>query len=152
MPLCATAMTKVQFDAHLLKGANLTVNDPQVVQVGPPVRVMCGASMGTHKAAIRSFTTQSTPWATFCKGAEIARPTWAAAAGELLFRAEGARVTNRRSWSGGLDLYSRSMQVGCFMDARWVEEGLSLIISELPIIDRLRAGHSSPTNELRAAQ
>ena len=52
LPLCATALTKVQFDAHLLEGANLTANAPQIVQQGPPVRVMCGAAKGTHIAVI----------------------------------------------------------------------------------------------------
>lgn len=52
VPLCSTALTKVQFDAHLLEGANLTANDPGIVQQGPPVRVMCGASKGTHIAVI----------------------------------------------------------------------------------------------------
>ena len=52
VPLCATALTKVQFDAGLLEGANLTPNEPQIVQQGPPVRVMCGAFKGSHVAVI----------------------------------------------------------------------------------------------------
>ena len=52
VPLCATALTQVQFDAHMLEGANLTPNEPQIVQQGPPVRVMCGAMRGTHVAVI----------------------------------------------------------------------------------------------------
>ena len=52
VPLCAGALTKVKFDAHMLEGATLTPNDPGIVQVGPPVRVMCGAMSGTHVAVI----------------------------------------------------------------------------------------------------
>ena len=92
------------------------------------------------KAAIRSYVARSTAWATFAGEAAIPRSAWIAAAGELLFRADGARVTNRRAWATGLDLYTRSMRVGCFMEAQWVDRGLALIVRELPLIDQLRGG------------
>lgn len=102
------------------------------------------------KAAIRSYVARSTAWATFAKEAGIARSAWIAAAGELLFRADGARVTNRRAWGMGLNLYARSTQVGCFMEAQWVDRGLALIVRELPLIDQLRGGPTSPTSPARA--
>ena len=102
------------------------------------------------KAAIRSYVARSTAWAAFAEEAGIARSAWIAAAGELLFRADGARVTNRRAWATGLDLYARSMRVGCFMEAQWVDSGLALIVRELPLIDQLRGGPIPPPLPARA--
>jgi hypothetical protein len=52
LPLCAAAITKVQFTRHLLEGAHLTPNDPGILQKGPPVRVMCGVFRGSHVGKI----------------------------------------------------------------------------------------------------
>ena len=104
------------------------------------------------KAAIRSYVARSTAWAAFAEEAGVARSSWIAAAGELLFRADGARVTNRRAWATGLDLYARSMRVGCFMEAQWVDRGLALIVRELPLIDQLRGGPTFPSHPAGACQ
>lgn len=104
------------------------------------------------KAAIRSYVARSTAWAAFAEEAGIARSAWIVAAGELLFRADGARVTNRRAWDIGVDLYARSMQVGCFMGAQWVDRGLALIVRELPLIDHLRGGPIPSPIPVRACQ
>jgi hypothetical protein len=64
-----------------------------------------------------------------------------------LFRAEGARVIARRQWAAGADLYARSRLVGCFMPPDAVEEGLALILRQLPLIDPLRDGHITTNQE-----
>lgn len=52
IPPRSTAITKVQFDAHLLKGFVLTPNEPGIVSKGPPVRAMCGVFKGSHVGVI----------------------------------------------------------------------------------------------------
>ena len=68
-----------------------------------------------------------------------------AAAGELLFRAEGAKVTNRRQWRAGSMPYMPDQKLyGCYVPPHAVPEGLALITRQLSLIDRLRLG-SIPT-------
>jgi hypothetical protein len=91
------------------------------------------------KAAIRSYIGQSSEWKCFARDAAVTDHV--AAAGELLFRTEGAQVANRRQWPVGIDLYERSQPIACFMPLEAVSEGLSLIRRQLPHIDHLRAGY-----------
>jgi len=95
------------------------------------------------KHAVRQFTQRNAAWRSFAERWSIPAADHVAAAGELLFRAEGARVTNRRQWNAGLDLYARSHPLGCFMSREAVADGLALILRQLPTIDRLRS--RSPT-------
>ncbi len=90
-------------------------------------------------AAIRSFSHSSRAWRDFAERWQITRSDWPKAAGELLFRAEGAVVTNRRVWGVGQGLFARSMVLGCFMAESAVPEGLALIRHELPNLGRARA-------------
>jgi hypothetical protein len=50
--LCASALTQVQFATHEIEDANLTPNDPAVIQAGPPPRLQCGISEGTYIGAV----------------------------------------------------------------------------------------------------
>ena len=91
-------------------------------------------------AAIRQFAYSNPSWRDFAGRWAIPRADWTKATGELLFRAEGAVVTNRRTWTTGQQLRELSGALGCFMPPSAVPEGLALIVRELPHIDRLR-GH-----------
>jgi hypothetical protein len=95
----------------------------------------------TGKAAIRAYCRASDAWAMFARKWDLPPSVWNAAAGELLFRTEGALVTNRRAWELGLALYDRSILIGCFMPQAAVPEGMALILRQLPLIDQLRSGH-----------
>jgi hypothetical protein len=90
-------------------------------------------------AAIRQFAYSNPAWRVFAERSAIPRSDWPKAAGELLFRAEGAVVTNRRVWTTGQRLYARSMLLGCFMPEQAVAEGCTLILRELPHIDQQRS-------------
>ena len=94
--------------------------------------------------AIRQFAYSSPVWRDFAGRWGIPQADWTKAAGELLFRAEGALLTNRRAWTTGRSLYELSGDLGCFMPTDAVGEGLTLIVRELPHIDRLR-GLTHPT-------
>ena len=96
-------------------------------------------------ASIRRYVGQSDEWKTFASRWGIEHANWTKAAGELLFRAEGAVVTNRRTWPLGQSIYDRSRTVGCFMPVQAVTEGLALIRRQLPLMDSLRLGYT-PTN------
>lgn len=93
------------------------------------------------KDAVRQFVKRSDEWRAFADQWSIPTSDHVAAAGELLFRAEGAKVRARRQWSAGLALYGRSRPLGCFMPAEAVGPGLSLIICQLSHIDAFRSGH-----------
>lgn len=90
------------------------------------------------KAAIRQYVARSSKWQFFARKAKIARADQVAAAGELLFRVEGAAIDRRRNWRIGYALYHRSLMIGCFMDEQFVHEGLDLIMGELDLINCLR--------------
>jgi hypothetical protein len=95
-------------------------------------------------AAIRRYSYSSRSWRDFAERWQIARGDWPKAAGELLFRVEGAVVTNRRTWGAGDRMYQRSASLGCLMPEAAVSEGKTLIVRELPHIDKFR-GLSLPT-------
>ncbi len=91
------------------------------------------------KAAISLFAYSSRPWRAFAERWHIGRTDWTKAAGELLFRAEGAVVTNRRNWNLGNRLFARSSTLACFMPESAVPEGKALMVRELPSIYSARA-------------
>lgn len=95
-------------------------------------------------AAIRRYAFTSPAWQEFAGRWRIARSDWPKAAGELLFRAEGAVLANRRAWATGRTLYARSGTLGCFMPFAATPEGMALIVRELPLIDQIR-GLSFPS-------
>ena len=70
---------------------------------------------------------------------DIPRTDWPKAVGELHFRGESAKVTNRRIWGAGQTIYKRSSTLACFMPEEAVNEGLSLILRESPHMAILRA-------------
>ena len=90
-------------------------------------------------AAIRQFAYSNPAWREFAERWRLPRSDWPRAVGELLFRAEGAVVTNRRTWEVGQRLYARSLQVGCFMPEAAVPDGWALILREGVNINQLRA-------------
>lgn len=92
------------------------------------------------RAAISRYVRQSSAWSEFANSAGVCVRDHTAAAGELLFRAEGARVNARRQWARGIGLYARSEPLGCFMPPEKVHEGLVLIYRELSLIGHLRSG------------
>ena len=90
-------------------------------------------------AAIRRFANTNAAWKAFAGSWEIPRTDWAKAVGELQFRGESAKVTNRRVWGPGQTLYKRSSTLACFMPEDAVNEGLSLILRESPHMAIVRA-------------
>ena len=92
------------------------------------------------KAALRRYVRESAEWKAFADRAGVRPDQYVEAAGELLFRIEGAQLASRRQWQEGLNLLSRSASLGCFMPAGAVDEGRSLLRRQLPLIDHLRPG------------
>lgn len=96
------------------------------------------------KAALRAYVGTSTGWKELAAKAGLARAEHAAAAGELLFRVEGAVVSQRRRWPTGSKLAQLSETAGCFLASEFVHEGKTLIRSELPLMNILRHRALSP--------
>jgi hypothetical protein len=90
------------------------------------------------KAAIRSFVSANSEWAHFIRPHSIGISQQRSAAGELLFRAEGAVVTRRADWDIARVLFEQSRRIGCFLPEIAVDKGLALIQSELPSLNEAR--------------
>jgi len=90
-------------------------------------------------AAIRRFASTNPEWKAFADGWHIPRADSPKAVGELQFRGESAKVTNRRIWGAGQTLYKESSTLACFMPEEAVTEGLTLILRESPHMAILRA-------------
>ena len=90
-------------------------------------------------AAIRRFARTNAEWKAYADQWDIPRADWPKAVGELQFRGESAKVTNRRIWGAGQTLYKRSSTLACFMPEDAVQDGLSLISRESPHMAILRA-------------
>jgi hypothetical protein len=101
-------------------------------------------------AAIRRYAFSSPAWREFAERWSIPRREWIKAAGELLFRAEGAVVTNRRTWTTGQSLYETSGVLGCFLPVEAVREGRALIRRELPAIDQQRRLSTTTTRPVQS--
>lgn len=95
----------------------------------------------TGKAALRHYVARNEGWAAFARKWGLPSAIHAAAAGELLFRYEGAAIDTRPSWSLGIALHQRSLRLGCFMPPEAVAEGLLTIAKGLPAINELRRRH-----------
>ena len=91
------------------------------------------------KMVIKVFA-RSGPWNAFCDRWGIPQPDRPAAAGELLFRIDGAAVTSRAITSMSASVRKRSEVLGCFMVTEAVHEGIWLLRRQLPHIDLLRSG------------
>jgi len=123
------------------RGIELSGEDddlPPVTWLGDIPRFALDQYTRPGLAAIRRYAYSSRPWRDFAERWRIARADWPKAAGELLFRVEGAVVTNRRVWGTGKRLYEKSGGLGCFMPEAAVTDGMVLIVRELTLIDKLR--------------
>lgn len=96
------------------------------------------------KAAIRRFVSQSGEWARFCEDALIAPALREAAAGEILFRIDGAAVVQRRASQQATSLRSRSNLLGAFMPPTKVVQAMHLLRRQLPVIEELRGAPLPP--------
>ena len=90
------------------------------------------------KAAIRCYALQSQDWRDFCDAHSIPAKLRTAAAGEVLFRVEGAAVAQRRIDNHSVALLTRSAPLGCFMQPEAVASAKALIRRQLPLIDDIR--------------
>lgn len=90
------------------------------------------------RLAIKDFTLQSSRWLRFARGLGLSPSQQQAAAGELVFRCEGAVVTQRCAWDISRVLFQQSKVIGCHVPSSAVAEGLSIIRSELPLLDQTR--------------
>jgi hypothetical protein len=90
------------------------------------------------KAALRSFAASNQKWKHFVEPHSFSISKQHSAAGELLFRVEGAVVTRRADWDIARTLYDQSRHIGCYLPESAVEEGFTLIRSELPSINEAR--------------
>jgi len=95
------------------------------------------------RTAIRYFTKRSERWEDFADKLALCSAQQFKAAGELLFRVEGAVVTRRCSWGVGRALFEQSSTVGCYLPMEAVDEGRAIVRSELPLLDELRAARLS---------
>lgn len=98
----------------------------------------------TGRAALTRFARQNPAWIEFTRRCALSPSNSAKAAGELLFRVDGAAVTARRNWALGQALREASAKIGCFLPAEEVEEGSAIIRSELAVLNEIRLGQSSP--------
>jgi hypothetical protein len=89
-------------------------------------------------AAIRRYCRTSTGWKAFAGFWGIPWADQTKAVGELLFRLDGARLTNRRDWHLGRWTFERSASLGCFMPEMAVSQASMLIRREMPLIEELR--------------
>lgn len=92
------------------------------------------------RRALQRFVIENGSWRSFARSYQLGEAAQLKAAGELLFRAEGALLKRRRHWDVGRDLYLRSATVGCFMPPCAVPSGLALIREQLPDLNRFRRG------------
>jgi hypothetical protein len=92
----------------------------------------------TGKAAIRCYALQSKQWRDFCGAYLIPDKLRTAAAGEILFRVEGATVAQRRIDDQSISLLERSAPLGCFIKLDAVASAKALIRRQLPLIDEIR--------------
>lgn len=90
------------------------------------------------RQAIRQFSACSGEWHAFCEEAGIKGRDRLAAAGEILFRVEGAAVTRRASTIELDEIRARSKPLGCFMEPQNADEAHRLIRAQLPLIDKFR--------------
>ena len=92
------------------------------------------------KAMIRQFSQQSLEWNAFCDAWNIPRSNRTAAAGELLFRIDGAVVTSRAVTAQSAAIRQRSEALGCFVPSAAVYEAFSILRRQLMHIDQMRLG------------
>lgn len=91
------------------------------------------------KTAIRHYVGQSMEWKSFCVEAAIPTARWEAAAGEILFRVDGAAVAKRRGDPLATSLANRSRVLGAFMTPTEVSGAITLLRRQLPLIEKLRS-------------
>lgn len=91
------------------------------------------------RRALLEYVKASSRWQAFATNHHIAEHLWTAAAGEILFRAEGALLKRRATYPANIALAQQSAPIGCFMAEEAVPEARALVRSELPLIDQLRS-------------
>ena len=96
------------------------------------------------KAVLRAFVQQSAVWQSFSDRWSISRRDRAAAAGEILFRVDGAVLTNRAETTEGAVLRERSTSLGCFMAPEAVAEATRILQLQLPYIEEMRSALPLP--------
>jgi len=126
-------------DSRSVQVAGMNDDLPPVCWIGELPSFALDQYTRPGKEAIRRFAYSSPIWRDFALKWDITRSQWAQAVGEVIFRAEGARVTNRRAWEVGGRLYARSAVLDCYMPQAAVPEALALIRRELPQIDHFRS-------------
>lgn len=123
------------------RGIGLTGSDddvPPVTWIGAVPSFALDQYTRAGLTAIRRFAYSSRTWHEFADSRQISRSDWPKAVGELVFRTEGAVVTNRRVWEPGMQLFARSGVLGCFMPEAAVPQGRELIRRELRLLNALR--------------
>ena len=90
------------------------------------------------RRVIADYVDVSDAWRLFGSKLHLSKSAEKAAAGELLFRVEGAVVSRRSSWDGARVLSQLSRTVGCHLPKDAVEDGLRIVRSELRVINQLR--------------
>ncbi|NBB65872.1 hypothetical protein GVN18_42165 [Pseudomonas sp. ODNR1LW] len=90
------------------------------------------------KTAIKRYVSQSPEWRDFCSDACIAAAQRAAVAGEMLFRIDGAALSQRSMNPISVKLHHRSSLLGAFVEPRKVMEATSLMRRQLPLIEQIR--------------
>ncbi|WP_295209520.1 hypothetical protein [uncultured Brevundimonas sp.] len=96
------------------------------------------------KATIRAFSKASIPWAAFCDRWDVRPSDRISSAGELLFRLDGAAVTDRAITNLSFMLRARSEVLGCFLPIEAVHEGMALLRRQLPHIEKERLAYKFP--------
>jgi hypothetical protein len=104
----------------------------------------CRRRLPAMLTLIRRFVSQSGEWARFCEDALIAPALREAAAGEILFRIDGAAVVQRRASQQATSLRSRSNLLGAFMPPTKVVQAMHLLRRQLPVIEELRGAPLPP--------
>ncbi len=93
------------------------------------------------RALIRDFALGSRQWNALCDYEQIARGDRIAAAGELVFRVDGAAATQRLIGADRLQLRRRSAPLGCHLPPTLVPAATAIIRRQLPYLDKSRAAY-----------
>lgn len=95
------------------------------------------------RRVIADYVSMSQAWWALGSKLELSKSAQKAAAGELLFRVEGAAASRRSSWDVARVLAKLSRTVGCHLPEIAVGEGLDLVRSELSLFNELRTRRSN---------
>lgn len=140
LPLATASLLLVSVEGGIAATPDAFDDDvPELTWVGGVPGYALDQYTRAGRRAIGDYVATSEAWRAFVSKLNLTKAEERAAAGELIFRIEGAAVTRRSSWDVARVLSGLSRTVGCYVPQKAVEEGLCLIRSELPLLDRLRA-------------